>query len=423
MAENGPSILSNAIPLEYSRGHPLLFQFLGGTWINVFGNSLTALHAFALTLSTLFIISFYLIARDWFSRTVAMVAVCFLIFQPMFYAQASLVLPEIFLAMLCLIALHFAYKKKWIPYIIFGSLAIWTKESAVAYIGSIAAALLVYDWYKSNLSFKTFFSSLSPLLSFVLFILLQKQNFGWYLYPEHTGLMELNFSSIAGKLKAIGMDLFVKQKKSPLSLLGFASALFIMIKYREKVDFGKLALLIVPIVGYSVFSALNFYTVRYILVVLPLVLLLMTYFIAESLKQKKWILLVFTIGILIHSVIQLFDRRSVRDINLSYLDFGPAQLEVVDYMERNELYDKNIFTGFLTGTALTQAHAGYRNTSNKFSKVNQELEDGVKYFIFSSLEPHWLEKKVRSNKNTKLLSEVRKGNVTFEIFRTEGNFE
>lgn len=423
MAENGPSILTNAIPLEYSRGHPLLFQFLGGVWIKIFGNSLISLHSYALTISTLFLISFYLIARNWFSRCIALVAISFLIFQPMFYAQASLVLPEIFLASLCLIALHFSLKKKWVLYLIFGSLAIWTKESAVAYIASIAAALFIHDWFKSKLSIKTIYLSMTPLLSFVLFMMLQKQNFGWYLYPEHTGLMELDLPSVFGKLKAIANDLFRKQKKLPLSLIGIFSMIFILIRHRNKVDFGLLFMLVVPIVGYSIFCSLNFYTVRYILVVLPLLLLLLAYFIVESFKQNEWILAVITFAIMVHSIIQLFDKRSVRDINLSYLDFGPAQLEVVEYMERNELYDESIFTGFLTSTALSEMHAGYRNSIERFSSINQELKGGVKYFIFSSLEPHWLEEKVKSNKTSKLLNEIRKGNVKFEIYRTEGNFE
>lgn len=53
MAETGPSLLPDAIPEYYSRGHPLLFYFLGSIWIKIFGSSYVAFHAYPLLISVI----------------------------------------------------------------------------------------------------------------------------------------------------------------------------------------------------------------------------------------------------------------------------------------------------------------------------------------------------------------------------------
>ena len=62
MHDNGPSMMPNIIPIEYSRGHPLLFHFLGGVWLKIFGTSLISFHSFALFISVLVIIAFFVCA-------------------------------------------------------------------------------------------------------------------------------------------------------------------------------------------------------------------------------------------------------------------------------------------------------------------------------------------------------------------------
>jgi len=181
--------------------------------------------------------------------------------------------------------------------------------------------------------------------------------------------------------------------------------------------------LIIPIIGFSIFSAINFYTVRYILTIFPLAIVLISWALVESLRQKQIWLGLIVLGFMIHSIVQLFDRRSIRDIDLSYLDYGPTQLAVVDYMESNQLYSASIHTGFLPGTALTQKYGGYRNTDIPFDNVNKELSPKENYFIFSRLEPHYLRDKIINHPDSKLLKIFNKGNVEFEIYLLEGTLD
>src|SRR4051812_16040636 len=59
MSQQGLSMLPGAIPVEYSRGHPLFFHFLGSGWIKLFGDNNFSVHCFALLISTLLILATY----------------------------------------------------------------------------------------------------------------------------------------------------------------------------------------------------------------------------------------------------------------------------------------------------------------------------------------------------------------------------
>ena len=74
MHDNGPSMMPNIIPIEYSRGHPLLFHFLGGVWLKIFGTSLISFHSFALFISVLVIIAFFFFTTAFFNVKIALLS-------------------------------------------------------------------------------------------------------------------------------------------------------------------------------------------------------------------------------------------------------------------------------------------------------------------------------------------------------------
>lgn len=411
---------AGSFPLEHSRGHPLFFHFLGGCWIKLFGNSLVSLHAFALSISLGFIGSLYFFIKSILSNEIALATCCLLIFQPLFYAQSSIVLPEILLSFLCFLSLVFLYQKKWTAYLLAASLAIWTKESAIAFILCLVVAHLLIMLKNQKFRFLELALGVLPLVSFIIFMLLNKLALDFYLYPEHTGMLTFELKPIYGKLKAIFMNIFYDQKRWPLSVIALGCVGYLIAKRNKifKEDF--LIYLAIPIIGFSIFSALNFYTVRYVLAIFPVVILMLVWLISESMKEKPLILWLLVLTITCHSIIQLFDRRSVRDINLSYLDYGPTQLEAIKYFEEADLYDASIHTGFLTSTGLTNKYAGYRSTQRDFSNVNREMSKNENYFIFSSVEPHYLRDQVMSHPKSEKLKTIKNGNVRIEIFIVRG---
>ena len=420
MADLGPTMYAGSFPLEHSRGHPLFFHFLGGSWVTIFGNSLVSLHAFALMLSIAFISSIYIFVGRIISVEVALASCILLIFQPLFYAQSSIVLPEMLLSFLCFLSLVFLYQKKWVAYFLAASLSIWTKESAIAFVLCLGGAHFLAMLIDRKFSIKELLLCLLPLISFILFIALNKIAFDFYLYPEHTGMLTFESSAILGKLKAIFINILYDQKRWPLTIAALASLMYLAVQKNLILKNSLLIYLVIPIIGFAIFSSLNFYTVRYVLAIFPLVIIIISWFIVTVLKQKPVLLWILIFAFTTHSIIQLFDRRSISDTNLSYLDYGPAQLEVIKYFEENNLYQSPIHTGFLTSTGLTNKDAGYRSTETSFTEVNQEMNDNQNYFIFSSVEPHYLKEKVLAHPNKIKLKDIRKGNVFFEIYLIDG---
>ncbi|MFA4853543.1 MAG: hypothetical protein WC599_13585, partial [Bacteroidales bacterium] len=64
------SLLPDALPVYYSRGHPLFFHFMGALWLRIFGTSLVASHIYALFISIALLISVYIFCKQLFSKEV-----------------------------------------------------------------------------------------------------------------------------------------------------------------------------------------------------------------------------------------------------------------------------------------------------------------------------------------------------------------
>jgi 4-amino-4-deoxy-L-arabinose transferase-like glycosyltransferase len=179
MYKNGISLSPQALPIDYSRGHPLLFHFLAVSWMNVFGPSLRSLHLFALSISITLLISIYLFCRNFFSEKMALTAIVIIIIQPVFLVQSSLILPEVLLALFLITAL-FAYLSDYnILYWFSAACAIMTKETAIVLFCSIPTyefILFLRNKEKNySLFIKKLFFIISPVFVWVLFLFWQKQ--------------------------------------------------------------------------------------------------------------------------------------------------------------------------------------------------------------------------------------------------------
>jgi hypothetical protein len=96
---HGPSLSPAAIPLEFSRGHPLLFQAMCATWMRIFGSSLTSVHSFALVISLTLAVTLYEIMRRLFNERTALISVILLLTDHFFFINSSFVLNDIMLGL------------------------------------------------------------------------------------------------------------------------------------------------------------------------------------------------------------------------------------------------------------------------------------------------------------------------------------
>src|SRR5512145_3276940 len=91
MAITGISLLPDALPIELSRGHPLLFHVLNASWLHIFGNSLFSVHLFNLLVGCTLVFVVYLFCKKYYTGYIGTAAAFVLCLQPVFMAQSTMV--------------------------------------------------------------------------------------------------------------------------------------------------------------------------------------------------------------------------------------------------------------------------------------------------------------------------------------------
>ena len=203
MEVKGLSLMPDALPPYFSRGHPLFFYFIGAAWIENFWNIIARQShlSFRFFISNTFSSCSFLFLEKLFfkSEKIGFVAAFALCFQPIFLAQSGLLLPEVLVALLSLSSVYFYLKKNRAVYLFLASLAVLTKETGLVLI----ATLLFWTFLKSVQSretgkWKFFFWEIAfislPVLPFIIFLIAQKIINGWFFYPVHLSYITFNFS-------------------------------------------------------------------------------------------------------------------------------------------------------------------------------------------------------------------------------------
>ena len=410
MGQHGPSLLPGSIPPELSRGHPLLFHALAATWSLVFGSSPVPLHAFAMLVSVLLLVSIHGVGVSiGLPRAGSAAAMMVCALEP-FLAQSGLLLPEVMLALWCTLAL-LGYvqgeRRILVPALV---LAMWTKESAVV----LAVAMLVWTWSRTPTPGKPAVGTWPILLSIALagtFFLVQRFVSGWFLYPEHVDMLAPDPVRVNYLLKHLFSTVFEDQGMYVVlyafafggTLLWFRKdlyrALAVMVLYIAGIKFlwGRwmpdelwgtlLAVLclgaLIPLffrpihrsaprlgdllgigflfVGaFFVFSAVNFYTDRYLIVVLPFVAL-GTMALADHLLQRMgwWAFGGYAVLVVAVLLFHLPTDDRVSDVRLAYGDGVRVHLDLVRHLEAEGLQDTPIRGSYMDIVYLTRPGAGY----------------------------------------------------------------
>ncbi len=421
MADAGSSILPGKVDLYLTRGHPLLFHFLGGVWLSIFGKSFVAAHSFALFLSILFSVGlYYMLLKVWDAKIAFYTSAIFL-FQLVFIAQSSMVLPEVLVAALSILTIYAFIMRQWSWYILWGCLLLLTKETGI--IGILACnSYVVLSLVFGKSTWKELIYSCIPYISFILFLVFQKIEYGWFLYPDHVSMMEFKPEVIFEKIKSIFTFLFIGQARA----IFFAIAIVLSLLSYDHIKYSQLSRIQkrfsicfgIFIIGYIVFSALNFLTLRYLLVLLPLFILGAVVLIScstEGLKKLDH----FVLGIaIVFFAVQHEQRSPALDINLSYLDYCPLHQELVQYLEEENIYDQFIYTDFLNETALKEPYAGYRTNDQKFTRVNQwDKQPTEKIIVINSIESAHKKLKLQKDQKATFLKRFENGEIWFEVYK------
>lgn len=397
MHENGLAILPGDANPNLTRGHPLLFYFLSALWMKLSGTSLTAIHLFPLIISCITLAAVYKTAEILFSKESARIALLLFALQAIFLAQSTLLLPEIMLALFTILTFHFYFMKKWIWFSIFSIMLVLTKETGMVLIAALFLdKILLEKWFNKTTgrSWPLLIIELAvlciPVAAFASFMVLQKLHFGWFLYPEHMGMTILDPKVILERLNSFFFKLLLQHGKFALLILALTGLIVLI---RKKAVSEKQAHLLVFsclfLLLFMLFSAVNFFTTRYLLSVLPFFFICGSWIISEIFTGRSYSRNVVVASLaLLFAWHSFYGNRSEADVSLHYKNTVLLHQETVHYAEEMQWQHTSLYTSFLMLYNLTDPNMGYLiNKDRPFSRTYNAPGNDYEVYLYYSTEP------------------------------------
>ena len=473
MYNHGPSLMPNAIDVFYSRGHPLFFYAASAAWMHISGGySHFNAHLYALLITLCLLITVYEVMLRYAGFVSAIVAIAALALHVGFFVQASAVMPEMLVALFSLIAVSAFAAKRFLPAGVALALLVFTKESGAVAALVLGIAAMVELFRKAETAQHKISGLLStgiPVLLIGGFFLLQKHYLGWYLYPEHTGLIKLEWEPFYGKLHfslnyllaedgprwlVKGLILLcavaaIRIRKTALALpaIPFAAGYLIARDkgnfLPEKLQFIILALVLAGtavyylrsktlsenkkrcivlsiafIFSYLCFCCINFYTTRYLLAIIVPMMMVMAGIIVYTLQQlhpkASWACLALIIGA---GWFMFRTDKGLGDMNLQSYNAMDVQDSTVHFLEGRQWFGKKIGTGsFQDQEHLKKPYTGFLHTPQVFRDVKWDMDGLTEVALFNNIEPDERLKTIQGDSSYHLMYRVKKGDAWAEIY-------
>lgn len=397
MFDHQISMMPNTIPPELSRGHPLLCSVIFAVGYRILGPHVWAGHLVALLFSCGLLFVLYRMGRDFFGHAVGLLACALLAVQPVFIAQSSMVLPEIMLAFFCTASIYAYLKERFLQVALFSTLAIMTKETAVALPVSFGLhVLLIMIWQKKidKESLTKLGLISAPLLAWGIFLAVQKLQNGWFFFPLHSDYVSFLLSDIYPRLFYYLSFIFKGQGRYLWSVVIILATVIFLIKnssgikihsvWRMTEQQSNILLFIIYIAVSLAVSSLNFHLARYILMIMPLVACLVAaqfFCLAQQAKGKTlWIMLPLLTVPFIYYKSKIFSI----DADMSYADIAAAQQEIIAELNQHADPDTAVGAAFPVYHALLDKRAG--SSAFDYARVVGCGDKEANYIIFSSLD-------------------------------------
>lgn len=394
MFDHQINMMPNAIPPELSRGHPLLCAVIFAVGYRIFGPHVWAGHVTALLFSCGLLFVLYRFTRDFFSHAAGLLACTLLAVQPVFIAQSSMVLPEIMLAFFCTASIYAYLKGRFLQVALFSTLAIMTKETAVALPASFGIhILLTMIWQrtvdKGRLAQLELISV--PLLIWGIFLAVQKLQNDWFFFPLHSGYVSFSFADIYPRLFYYLSFLFKGQGRYLWSAVVIISSAIFLTREIKKYSVWSMTaqqnniLLFVIYVSVSLaVSSLNFHLARYILMIMPTIACLVAaqffYLVQQTRRGMLWIILPLIVVPFFYCKSKVFNV----DADMNYFDIVAAQQEIVAELNKHADYDTAVGAAFPVYHGLIDKRAGY--SAFDYTNVVSCGDKEARYVILSSLD-------------------------------------
>lgn len=475
MYHHGVSLMPTAIDGELTRGHPLFFHAIAALWMNIFGDSHIAMHSFALLISVLFLVAIYEAGLRVFNQRTAVLATILAAVQVVFFIQSSFVLFEMLVAFLCFLSIYFYVRERFILTALCLSALFYTKESGLiaGFVIGIDALISLfdkkYDW-KQKLS--RCVAVAVPCLLIATFFIIQKHIRGWYILPLYNDLIPHKWDSFWYNLNVLAihstvvrdlrhcyfilvlvLSVLVTIRKKDyrylviflpfiafyfcidgetvhilsgvpffcLLIISMVAALYVFTKLRVFQDEKQtqlITLFCAFVFCFLCFSAMNFFTPRYMLAaIVPLL------FIAAALIERfttlTWKILFYPSLLIIFTVafFAFKDNKEFGDPDPRAFDGLEVHEKVVEFFEQNKYYDRAIGGTFLETQHLINPATGFLRTDRYFTKVRWEIDQNSEFAIFDNLEPDYRYPVFNRDSSFTLVFRHQKGKAWGEVYQ------
>jgi 4-amino-4-deoxy-L-arabinose transferase-like glycosyltransferase len=303
------SLLPGSLPSLFSRGHPLLFTFCNALVFKIFGETVTVGHLFALFLAIATLVLFFVVSSNLANRKVAFIATVLFSVQPIFFSLSAQLLPEMMLTFFTLGSIYGILEKKWTLYTFFASLAMLTKESAIVVPATALIVLFIESVrdkdFLTGRRIRLFLAGATPLFVFGIFLIIQKIQNGWFLFPKHIAYIHWDSKRLWEYGVRIFLDSFLWQGRWLLGiayLVGIVLSLFskyLKINLKGNVLFTFSLFILLAFI----FTDINFFLPRYTLYVIPFIVLGGTFTVIAlfekflaGIKVIQWVMTILFLG-------------------------------------------------------------------------------------------------------------------------------
>ncbi|MFM1828156.1 MAG: hypothetical protein RL624_397 [Bacteroidota bacterium] len=390
------SLLPSSLDPLYSRGHPLLYTFLNASVFHFFGDRVAVAHTLALIISLLVLVSFYFIISNLLSKKVAFFSCLLLAVQPLFISMALLSLPEMCLCFFLLWAVWALVKNYGLLFALMSTLAILTKESAIVIIG-VAVCTHYFDklFLSKNKDKNTTRFSLIyiiiPVLVYALFLAIQRIQNGWFFFPEHIGYLHFNLVGFFDTNWLMCKQFFFHKSNFIVGIASFVYLVFNLFHYKRaaKFHFVVIAFIIVSMF----FSNVNFYMQRYLLIILPWIIVLGVWALDQILdlyiktKYLKNSMLVLLMTFSTYLAISNWDSNTFNDTcDISYRRTVSLVQETANWLQSQTWKNEAIEANFPVFQALQDPRNGY--VKQPFA-IDVDFQQPCKYGIFFKTKGIW----------------------------------
>jgi 4-amino-4-deoxy-L-arabinose transferase-like glycosyltransferase len=425
MHEHGLGLLPNSLPMEFSRGHPLLFYFISAFAMKIFGSGLIGSHIFPLLISLSVVVSLFLFARYFFNKEIAFFSALFFSCQALFLAQANFILPDMFLVLCTIIALYGYLKPNGLIYFAGASAFLFVKETGIILILFLFVWEVIQFFRQPGKNFNSFlrraFLIFSPLPAIIIFFIIQKIRIGWFFYPEHIYSIEPFADLILQKFTGYMEIVFISHAKYIVLAFSF-SCLILLIKKSFFKNNLKISELFFFLIFFSLFYLLCmsflFFNLRYALTVLPFVSIILCSLIYYSFNRRSIVRRFILVLLIIPVGYNAYSKRTSDNETLGYIDVIKSNKAAADYLVNNNYSDSVIYVPFVMGINLDSTLPGYISSEDKvFKNLVYKDVKGTQLFIFVDSRPKEEMEILIKKYNLTLLKEFRSGIAWTAIYK------